>query len=63
MDRKGGGTGYRVISAVFWTDVAVAVAVETCHGLFAEGAEGFLEDWMGNFVNNLLGFWKIGIYH
>jgi hypothetical protein len=39
------GTGDGVVSYVVGTDVAVAVAVESCHGLSAEEAKGFLEDW------------------
>lgn len=28
----------RVVAGIFWTNVAFAVAVESCHGLFAEEA-------------------------
>lgn len=39
----GGDTGYGVVSCVVCSDVAVAVSVETGHGLFAEETEWFLE--------------------
>ena len=41
----GCSTCYGVVSSVIWTDVAVAVTVETCHGLLAEEAQGLLENW------------------
>lgn len=38
-----GITGNGVISSIFRSDSAVAVAVETCHGLLGEEGEGFFE--------------------
>lgn len=39
-------TSYSVISTVFWTDSAISISVEACHGLLGEEGEGFLEDCM-----------------
>jgi hypothetical protein len=36
-------TSNGMVPCVVWTDVTVAVAVETCHGVLAEDTEGFLE--------------------
>jgi hypothetical protein len=33
-----------MVACVFRANVTVAVAVETCHGLFAEETERFLEN-------------------
>jgi hypothetical protein len=48
MEGEGEGTCYRVISCVIWTDVAVAVAIETRHGFFTEEAEWFLHDFLAS---------------
>lgn len=47
--RRIGGTGDRVVSAVIWSNVAVAIAVETRHGFLAEEPKGLLEDLEGNY--------------
>lgn len=50
MERERGGgakekhTSYGMVSSVLGTDSAVAVAVETRHGLLGEEGEGLLED-------------------
>jgi len=48
---EGGCTCDGMVSCIVWSNVAVAVAVETCHGLLAEEPEGFLEYWMLGSVN------------
>jgi hypothetical protein len=55
LGRRGiGGTGNRVVSGVIWTNIATAIAVETCHGFFAEEPKRFLEDW-GGIINDCSG--------
>jgi len=56
-------TCYGVVPRVIWSDVAIAVSVETCHGLFAEKTQGFLENWIGNKSNVVLEFRKRRAYH
>lgn len=38
-------TGYGMVSPILRTDPAVAVTVETRHGLLAEEGEGLFENW------------------
>jgi len=51
MERRERCTCDGMVSCIVWSNVAVAVAVETCHGLLAEEPEGFLEYWMLGSVN------------
>jgi hypothetical protein len=54
--REGRGerrTSNGMVTCVVWTDVTVAVAVETRHWVLAEETEGFLEYWFCTVRNYL----------
>jgi hypothetical protein len=56
-------TCYGVVPGVIWSNIAITVSVETCHRLFAEKTQGFLEDWIGSKSNVVLKFRKRRAYH